>query len=167
MAYSEQLAQRIRKQFARLENVEEKPMMGGLTFMVNGKMCAGIMKDDLMCRIDPALHNEAVERPGCRTMDFNGRPTKRLMKGYVLVDDKGMNSEAQLKYWLGLALDYNKIAKASGKNTAKSAVKSSGTSAVKSSGKGTSTRSDKATAKASVKAQAVARARTPAARRSS
>lgn len=164
MAYSDQLAERIRKQFSSLNSVEEKPMMGGLTFMVNGKMCAGIMKDELMCRIDPALHEEAVAKPGCRTMDFNGRPTNRPMKGYVLVDDNGMNSDAGLKYWLGLALDYNKTAKASKKSTAKSAVKGSTKVA-------SQKRSDKATAgasaKTSVKAKAVARARTPAARGSS
>jgi hypothetical protein len=113
-----------------------------------------------MCRIDPSLHDEAVQKPGCRTMDFNGRTTVRVMKGYVLVNDKGMNSDAGLKYWLGLALDYNKIAKASKKSTAKSAVTSSANGA-------SQKRSDKATAGASVKAKAVARARTPAARGSS
>ena len=164
MAYSEQLADRIRKQFAALSNIEEKPMMGGLTFMYNGKMCVGIMKDELMCRIDPALHEEAVAKPGCRTMDFNGRPTDRPMKGYVLIDDNGMNSEAGLKYWLGLALDYNKIARASKKSTAKRAGKNT----AKGLANGASQkRSDKATAGASVKAKAVARARTPAARGSS
>ena len=34
-------------------NVKEKKMLGGLTFMVNDKMCVGILNDDLMARIDP------------------------------------------------------------------------------------------------------------------
>ena len=55
MAYSEKLADRIRARLAGLPNIEEKKMMGGLTFMYNGKMCVGIIKGDLMCRIDPAL----------------------------------------------------------------------------------------------------------------
>ena len=41
MAYSEQLAKKIRLAIAHISNVEEKPIMGGLTFMVNGKMCFG------------------------------------------------------------------------------------------------------------------------------
>jgi hypothetical protein len=35
MAYSEQLAKRIRERLTALPNIEEKEMMGGLTFMYN------------------------------------------------------------------------------------------------------------------------------------
>ena len=70
MAYSEQLAERIRTRLATLSNIEEKEMMGGLTFMYNDKMCVGIIKDEMMCRIDPALHEMAIEKTGCRTMDL-------------------------------------------------------------------------------------------------
>ena len=52
MAYNENLAERIRTALSKKRKVEEKKMMGGLTFMVNGKMCVGILKDDLMARID-------------------------------------------------------------------------------------------------------------------
>jgi TfoX/Sxy family transcriptional regulator of competence genes len=111
MAYDEKLANRIRERFAELRNVEEKTMMGGLTFMYNGKMCVGIIKDELMCRIDPDFHEQAVEKTGCRTMDF----TKRPMKGYVLVDDTGMKNKKEFDYWIDLALDFNKKAKSSKK----------------------------------------------------
>jgi TfoX/Sxy family transcriptional regulator of competence genes len=111
MAYNEKLADRIRERLAGLSKVEEKKMMGGLTFMYNGKMCVGIIKDDLMCRIDPALHEQAIARKGCRTMDFTNRP----MSGYVLVDESGMKSKADFDYWIELALDFNKRAKASKK----------------------------------------------------
>lgn len=119
MAYSEELAERIRKRLAPLENLEEKRMMGGLTFMYNDKMCVGVLKDDLMCRIDPSQHDAAIERRGCRTMDF----TKRPMIGYVLIDDTGMKSQQDFDYWIDLALAYNKTAKSSKKNAAKKAAK--------------------------------------------
>ena len=106
MGYSENLADRIRQRLATLPNIEEKEMMGGLTFMYNGKMCVGIIKDELMCRIDPELHDESVEKIGCRTMDF----TKRPMKGYVMVNESGMKSIKAFEYWINLALDYNKKA---------------------------------------------------------
>ena len=111
MAYDENLAQRIRKRFASLSKVEEKAMMGGLTFMYNDKMCVGIIKDELMCRIDPTMHDEMIEKPGCRTMDFTHRP----MKGYVLVDETGMKSQKDFNFWIDLALDFNKQAKSSKK----------------------------------------------------
>ena len=109
MAYSEALANRVRERFAELPNVSEKEMMDGLTFMYNDKMCVGIIRDELMCRIDPKLHDTSVEKIGCRTMDF----TKRPMKGYVMVDDNGMKIQQDFDYWIDLALDFNQKAKSS------------------------------------------------------
>ena len=111
MAYDERLAERIRKRFQDLRRVEEKPMMGGLTFMYNGKMCVGIIKGDLMCRIDPARHNDCIEMKGCRTMDFTNRP----MSGFIMVDETGMKSKKDFDYWIDLCLQFNKLAKASKK----------------------------------------------------
>ena len=109
--YSETLANRVRKRFAELSNVTEKEMMGGLTFMYNDKMCVGIIKDELMCRIDPELHEICTAKIGCRTMDF----TKKPMKGYIMIDDTGMNTKKAFEYWINLALDFNKKAKQSKK----------------------------------------------------
>jgi len=111
MAYDQKLALRIREKLHRLENILEKEMMGGLTFMYNNKMCIGIIKDEMMCRIDPSLHETAVEKTGCRTMDFTGRP----MKGYVMVDETGMRSEKDFEHWINLCLEYNSRASASKK----------------------------------------------------
>ncbi len=111
MAYSKVLADRIRERLAALPEIEEKEMMGGLTFMVNDKMCIGVIKDELMCRINPAIHNTAVVMNGCRTMDF----TKRPMRGYIMIDKRGMKSQKDFNYWINLALDFNKMAKSSKK----------------------------------------------------
>jgi TfoX/Sxy family transcriptional regulator of competence genes len=111
MAYNEKLADRIRERLADLPGIEEKEMMGGITFMVNDKMCVGVIKDELMCRIDPSLHNTVVEMNGCRTMDFSRRP----MIGYVLIDDTGMRTPKEFDYWIDLALDFNPRAKSSKK----------------------------------------------------
>jgi len=111
MAYSEKLANRVRTILADHPGVEEKKMMGGLTFMVNNKMCVGILKDDLMARIDPAAYEMALEKRGCREMSFTGKP----MKGFVFISPDGTKTKEDLNYWIGLALEYNKIAKASKK----------------------------------------------------
>jgi TfoX/Sxy family transcriptional regulator of competence genes len=118
MAYSESLANSIRQKLAGLENVEEKQMMGGLTFMYNGKMCIGIIANEMMCRIDPALHNFALEKKGCRIMNF----TKKPMKGYVMVDNTGMKTQKDFDYWIHLCLEFNSKAKSAKKRKSKLSI---------------------------------------------
>jgi len=64
MAYNKKLATRIRERLANLPIISEKETMGGLTFIVNDKMCVGIIKDEMMCRIDPDFHETAIEKTG-------------------------------------------------------------------------------------------------------
>lgn len=112
MAYDEYLADRIRIVMKSGKvKFDEKNMMGGLTFMVDDKMCVGVLKNTLMARIDPAIHDEALTRKGCREMDFTGRP----MKGFVFVEPEGIDADDDLRYWIGLALEYNPKAKSSKK----------------------------------------------------
>lgn len=111
MAYDDNLADRVRERLAHLPVIKEKEMMGGLTFMVNDKMCIGIIKDEMMCRIDPEFHQTAVEMTGCRTMDFTGKP----MKGWIMIDSSGMRTAKELDYWINLALEFNSKAKSSRK----------------------------------------------------
>lgn len=112
MAYNEKLADRVREIIALThKNIEEKRMFGGLCFMVNDKMCIGVEKDRLMVRFDPAKNDEVMEMEGCKPMDFTGK----VMKGYAFVDINTLNTKKKLNYWVGLALEYNHIAKASKK----------------------------------------------------
>lgn len=115
MAYDEKLADRVRERIAEThQNIEEKRMFGGLCFMVNEKMCVGVEKERLMLRIDPEKYEEVIEKEGCQPMDFTGKP----MKGFVFVDTDVLRTKKQLDYWIGLALEYNKVAKASKKKKA-------------------------------------------------
>jgi len=114
MSYNENLADRTRELIALThKKVEEKKMFGGLCFMVNDKMCVGVEKDRLMVRLDPARYEEAMEQEGCKPMDFTGK----IMKGYVFVDIEALNTKKKLDYWIQLALEFNKKAKASKKKT--------------------------------------------------
>ena len=74
MAYNENLADRIREALVDVPKVSEKFMFGGVCFMVNNKMCVGVVKDEMMCRINPEQEETVLERVGCRAMDFTGRP---------------------------------------------------------------------------------------------
>jgi TfoX/Sxy family transcriptional regulator of competence genes len=116
MAFNEKLANMTRELIAQThKNVEEKAMFGGLCFMVNDKMALGVEKERLMVRLDPAIYDEVMEKEGCRQMDFSGKP----MKGFVFVDADALTTKKKLEYWVKLALEYNKIAKASKKKAVK------------------------------------------------
>ena len=121
MACDETLAEHVRALLGkRSVRFEEKRMMGGLCFMVDGKMCVGVEKARLMVRLDPEIHEKALAMKGATPMDFTGRP----MRGFVFVDAKAVASEADLGTWLGLALEFNPHAKSS-KTKGKSKTKAS------------------------------------------
>jgi len=116
MAYNEALEQRIdRVLHEKGVRFESKKMMGGLCYMVDDKMCVGIIKEDLMARIGEKAYPKAISHPNCRPMDF----TKRPMKGYVYVDPDGTDLEKDLAAWIQLALDFNPEAKSSKKKKKK------------------------------------------------
>lgn len=112
MAYDEHLADRVH-QYLKDKNVNffEKKMFGGLCFMVENKMCIGVVKEELMARIGPDRYEEALTKNGCSEMNFTGRP----MKGYVFLKDEATDLDDDLEYWVQLALDFNPLAKASKK----------------------------------------------------
>jgi TfoX/Sxy family transcriptional regulator of competence genes len=115
MPYCEHLADRVRQRLDKSGQLIEKKMMGGLLFMVNEKMCIGVDTDRstnqnrIMVRVGKAAHEALLARPGCREMDFTGKP----MKGFVFIYPEGFDSEADLDFWVERALEFNKEAKPS------------------------------------------------------
>lgn len=102
MAYDEQLAARTRILLKGQRGLVEKKMFGGLAYLSNGKMFAGILKSDLVVRVGPEANDQALKEPYTRPMDFTGKP----MKGYVFVGPEGVKSAAQLRRWLARGLDF-------------------------------------------------------------
>jgi TfoX/Sxy family transcriptional regulator of competence genes len=118
VAYNEKLTEKVREALSDTPKVVEKKMFRGVTFMVNGKMCVSVGDDELMCRIDPEVFEDALERNGCRPMIHGDR----IMKGFVFINEDGYAKKKDFDYWIGLALEFNKKAKASKpKKTAKKA----------------------------------------------
>lgn len=116
MAYSELLGDRVR-QILQEKNIvfREMKMMGGLCFMVDEKMCVGIVKEELMARIGPDAYEAALTKDGCKEMNFTGR----TMKGYVFLEADATDLDGDLSYWVQLCLDFNPLAKASKKKKKK------------------------------------------------
>lgn len=111
MPYNEQLADRIRELIGDGYDVEEKTMFSGMCFMVNGKMCICVSKEDILCRVGPDAFEAALEENGTREMMHSGK----TMKGYVYVDGDEVKTKKALQHWLDLCLAFNKDAKASKK----------------------------------------------------
>lgn len=122
MAYDEYLADRTRQLFNEKSiTYREMKMMGGLCFMVDEKMCCGLLTDKntntamLMARIGIDNYENALKKPHCSEMNFTGRS----MKGYVFISEEGFDMDEDLKYWIQLCLDYNPLAKSSKKKAKK------------------------------------------------
>jgi TfoX/Sxy family transcriptional regulator of competence genes len=102
MGYDEGLAERLRGVFEDQRGVVEKRMFGGLCFMVDGKMCVGIVGDELMVRVGPEQHSQALAQPHARPMDFTGRP----MKGFVYVAADGLETDKALEGWVAQGVSF-------------------------------------------------------------
>ena len=114
MAYDENLAERIRQSFKQKRVLfEEKKMMGGLSFMVDDKMCVGLDTDKstnrprMMARVGEFAYEDALKKEYASEMAFTGRP----MKGFIHVDSLGLDMQEDLEEWIQLCLDFNPFAK--------------------------------------------------------
>jgi TfoX/Sxy family transcriptional regulator of competence genes len=96
MAYDEGLAQRVREAIGSPPGLGEKKMFGGVGFMVQGNMACGVNQDLLIVRVGPEAYQEALAHPHTRPFDMTGRP----MRGWVMVEQEGIASEAELEDWV-------------------------------------------------------------------
>lgn len=102
MAYNEQLAARVHKRLAHFEGYEEKRMFGGVGCLLNGNMACGVHKDHLIVRVGPDKYAEALAEPFAKVFDITGR----AMKGWVMIDPHGLESEEVLKEWVQMGIDF-------------------------------------------------------------
>ena len=112
MPYDKFLAERIQRILQeRKADFEEKKMFGGVCFMVKDKMCVGVIKNDLIARVDPENEAEFLKEAEARPMDFTHRP----MKGYIYVNANGTDLDEDLEKWVDRCLAFNPKAKSSKK----------------------------------------------------
>lgn len=96
MAFSEELALRVRQSLGEQTSVTERKMFGGLCFMVHGNMLGGVMGDEIIVRVGADRYEDALKQPHTREMDFTGRP----MRGFVIVASEGIASDERLDEWV-------------------------------------------------------------------
>jgi TfoX/Sxy family transcriptional regulator of competence genes len=102
MAYDEQLANRVREALNEQTPTIERKMFGGLVFMVEGNMCCGVSREDLLLRLGAAESEAATARPHARPMMMKDKP----MRGFVRVEAEGLAEEHELREWIAEALDF-------------------------------------------------------------
>jgi hypothetical protein len=103
MTVDSELADRVRDQLAGEAGLAEKAMFGGLAFLVDGNMAVGITNtSELMVRVGPTGEGEALTDPHARRFDMTGRP----MKGWILVERAGIETEAELNGWVRQGVEF-------------------------------------------------------------
>jgi hypothetical protein len=105
VAYSKELADRIRGALADEPAVREVSMFGGLSFLVNEKLAlTANHRGDLMLRCDPARVDELTGK-GAEIAEMRGR---QMSKGWIIVSSDDLAADEDFAFWLRAALDYNK-----------------------------------------------------------
>jgi len=102
VAYSEELADRIREIIGFREGVTERKMFGGIAWMIHGNMAVGIAKEEFIVRVEADEREELLTQPGVGEMAFNGPP----LKGFVKVAETHIEDEEELTRWIDCGADF-------------------------------------------------------------
>ncbi len=77
-------------------------MFGGICYIINGNMLGGIINDELIVRAGKDKHEELLQEPYTRVFDITGK----VMKGWILVEPDGIETDEQLEFWLQKGIEY-------------------------------------------------------------
>ena len=102
MAYNELLADTLRNLLVPYgDEIQEKKMFGGISFLYHGKMCVGIVKNELAVRVIASKIDFVLEKSNVRIMDF----TKSPMKEFIFVNP---TPTEDLNYWINIGVEHAK-----------------------------------------------------------
>lgn len=101
MVYDLELAQRVLSALSAHasltpDDIVEKPMFGGLSYMVRGAMGVGVLGERLVIRASPDDAERYLTEAHVRPMDFTGKP----MKGWLYVDAEAVRDDASMQRWV-------------------------------------------------------------------
>ena len=104
MPFNENTYLRIKKSLI-LKGIEfvDKKMFGGIAFMLNDKMCFGVMKEQIMLRVLDENYELLLQRNHFHTMDFTGK----IMKGFLLIDQEAFTSDLSLSEILEYGIEFS------------------------------------------------------------
>ena len=81
-----------------------KRMFGGVAYMLNGNMCCGISKNNLILRLSLLQASDYINAGIAQPFMPTGRP----MKGWVTIVEENLESEGELSHYLEQAINFVK-----------------------------------------------------------
>ncbi len=102
MTHDEGLAQRVRETLDEMPGLIEKKMFGGIGFMLHGNMACGVYEEKLIVRVGPEGYERAMSMPHTAPFDITGR----AMKGWVMIQPAGYESDEDLRQWVQRSVDF-------------------------------------------------------------
>ena len=103
MAYDTDLADRVRGLIAAERHVDEKPMFGGLAFLIGGHMAVCVSgRGGLMVRVPPEQTEQLLGLDHVEPMIMAGRETR----GWLRISDEGVKTKRQLQSWVTRGIAY-------------------------------------------------------------
>jgi TfoX N-terminal domain len=102
MAFDEALRARLRAQLAGMDGIVEKPMVGGIGFMLRGNLLCGVMGPDLLVRLSKRDFDRHLGEDGACPMVMGGRSSR----SWMLVPGASVAGEAELTKWIARAAEF-------------------------------------------------------------
>jgi TfoX/Sxy family transcriptional regulator of competence genes len=102
MPYNKDIEARISQLVSGWENTLQKNMFGGVCYLLKGNMFCGVYKDSLILRLGEDRAKRALTLPSVSPFDITGKP----MKGWVMVEPSGFQTDEALKEWLTKAREF-------------------------------------------------------------
>jgi len=99
MSYDEEIDNRVQKIVSRWKGMVTKKMFGGVCHQLHGHILSGVNQDKLILRLGVDDAEEALKEKDVVPFDITGRP----MKGWVMVEKNGFETDEALKGWLARA----------------------------------------------------------------
>jgi hypothetical protein len=97
VAYDEELANRVREAVQQESGLTERPMFGGLAFLINGNLALSVSgRGGLLLRVDPAESESLLGGPGVAPFVMRGRE----MDGWLHVAPTAVDTDAELARWV-------------------------------------------------------------------
>ena len=103
MAYDEDLANRIRELLGAEDGLTEKKRLGGLAFLINGKISVSASgRGGLLLRVDPEQTDQFLGEKHAEPFVMRGR----AMQGWLRVAPEGVQTKRELERWVKRGVAY-------------------------------------------------------------
>jgi TfoX/Sxy family transcriptional regulator of competence genes len=102
LSFDPEAVARVRRLLSGRDDVVERRMVGGLSFLVNGNMCCGVTGTALMIRVGADGREQALREPHVRPMLLGGR----VLSGFICIEPAGYAADDALASWVRRGLDF-------------------------------------------------------------